>query len=179
MSRIGKRIVNIPTGVNVEIIENVVKVSGPKGNLEYTLTPNIKININGTELTVEREKETKEVRAMHGTTNALITNMIIGVSEGYKKELEITGVGYRFTGKGNILTINAGYSHQVNLDVPSNLKITVPSNTELVIEGIDKSAVGKFAAEVRDVRPPEPYKGKGIKYKGEYIRRKEGKKAAK
>lgn len=179
MSRIGKRVLTIPSNVNVEVTDNKVTVKGPKGELSLDLIQTINVKVEDNKLTVEKTKDDKFTNAMHGTTNSHLNNMIIGVSEGYKKELEINGVGYRFTPKGNTLTISAGYSHPINIEVPDNLKVTGVSNTEIIVEGIDKCVVSEFAANVRKVRKPEPYKGKGIKYKGEHIRRKEGKKASK
>ena len=178
MSRIGKRELVIPEGVNVEINENKVIVSGPKGTLDFEFKPVVDVKINENKVIVTRKNELKTSKQLHGTTNAIISNMIIGVSEGFKKELEINGVGYKFTVQGNNLAINAGYSHVVNIQIPEDLKVESPSLTELVISGIDKQKVTEFAAVVRRVREPEPYKGKGIKYKDEFIRRKEGKKAA-
>ena len=179
MSRIGKRVLTIPENVNVEVNGQKVTVKGPKGELSLDLIKTIEVKINDRELTVEKLKEDKFTNQMHGTTNANIANMIKGVSEGYKKALEIVGVGYRFNVQGNTLTINAGYSHPVKLDVPEGITVKANSNTEIEIEGIDKCAVGEFAANIRKVRAPEPYKGKGIKYVGEQIRRKVGKKASK
>ena len=179
MSRIGKRVLTIPENVNVEVNGQKVTVKGPKGELSLDLIKTIEVKVNDKELTVEKLKEDKFTNQMHGTTNANIANMIKGVSEGYKKALEIVGVGYRFNVQGNTLTINAGYSHPVKLDVPEGITVKANSNTEIEIEGIDKCAVGEFAANIRKVRAPEPYKGKGIKYVGEQIRRKVGKKASK
>ncbi len=179
MSRIGKRVLLIPEGVNVTVEGKKVTVKGPKGELSLDLVKNIGVNVNGNELTVEKLKDDKIANQMQGTTNANINNMIIGVSQGYTKGLEIIGVGYRFAVSGNVLTINAGYSHPVKLDVPTGLSVKAISNTEIEISGIDKVAVGEFAANIRKVRQPEPYKGKGIRLKGEYVRRKEGKKASK
>ena len=179
MSRIGKRVLTIPENVNVEVNGPKVIVKGPKGELSLNLIKTIEVKVNDKELTVEKLKEDKFTNQMHGTTNANIANMIKGVSEGYKKALEIVGVGYRFNVQGNTLTINAGYSHPVKLDVPEGITVKANSNTEIEIEGIDKCAVGEFAANIRKVRAPEPYKGKGIKYVGEQIRRKVGKKASK
>ena len=179
MSRIGKRVLLIPEGVNVTVEGKKVTVNGPKGELSLDLVKNIGVNVNGNELTVEKLKDDKIANQMQGTTNANINNMIIGVSQGYTKGLEIIGVGYRFAVSGNVLTINAGYSHPVKLDVPTGLSVKAISNTEIEISGIDKVAVGEFAANIRKVRQPEPYKGKGIRLKGEYVRRKEGKKASK
>ena len=179
MSRIGKRVLTIPENVNVEVNGQKVRVLGPKGELSLDLIKTIEVKINDKELTVEKLKEDKFTNQMHGTTNANIANMIKGVSEGYKKALEIVGVGYRFNVQGNTLTINAGYSHPVKMEIPAGISVKASSNTEIEIFGIDKCAVGEFAANIRKVRAPEPYKGKGIKYVGEQIRRKEGKKASK
>lgn len=179
MSRIGKRILTIPENVNVEVNGQKVTVKGPKGELSLDLIKTIEVKINDRELTVEKLKEDKFTNQMHGTTNANIANMLKGVSEGYKKALEIVGVGYRFNVQGNTLTINAGYSHPVKMEVPAGITVKANSNTEIELEGIDKCAIGEFAANIRKVRAPEPYKGKGIKYVGEQIRRKEGKKASK
>lgn len=178
MSRIGNRKLVIPQGVTVEVSENEVKVTGPKGTLSLEIKENIKVEVNDNELSVLRSNEQIKTKAMHGTTNANIKNMIEGVTEGFAKGLEIIGVGYRFTVKGNQLVINAGYSHPVELDIPEGLKVEGISNTEIKVSGIDKVLVGEFAANIRKVRKPEPYKGKGIRYKDEHVRRKEGKKAA-
>ena len=179
MSRIGNRVLTVPADVTVTNENGCITVKGPKGELSLSLNPNLKVSVEGTEIKVERNSEIKTTKQMHGTTNALIANMIKGVSEGYEKGLEILGVGYRFNVKGNVLEVSAGYSHKVNLDIPAGITVTSDSATEITVKGIDKEAVGKFAAEIREVRKPEPYKGKGIRYKGEYVRRKEGKKASK
>jgi len=179
MSRIGKRVLTLPAGVNVDVENNTVTVKGPKGELKLDVIKTLKVNVDGTELTVEKLKEDKFTNQMHGTTNANIHNMLVGVSEGFKKELEIIGVGYRFAVSGNTLTIQAGYSHPVKLTIPNGIKVTAPSATELEVSGADKIVVGEFAANIRKVREPEPYKGKGIRYKGEHVRHKEGKKASK
>ena len=179
MSRIGNRELTIPAGVTVTVNENVVTVKGAKGELSLTLKEGIKVNVEETKLTVETSGKTKFANAMHGTTNSLIKNMIKGVSEGYSKGLEIIGVGYRFQVRGNVLVVNAGYSHPVELTIPQGLTIETVSNTEITVNGIDKELVGEFAAKVRKVRKPEPYKGKGVRYKDEFVRRKEGKKASK
>ena len=179
MSRIGKRILTIPEKVNVELNDQVLTVKGPKGELNLTIDKDIQVNIKESEITVEPKNKLKHTREMHGTTNANIRNMIIGVTEGYTKGLEIVGVGYRFNVKGNTLTVQAGKSHLDNLDIPAGITVKQISNTEIELAGIDKNAIGKFAAEIRDLRKPEPYKGKGIHYVGEHIRRKEGKKASK
>ena len=176
MSRIGNRIIAVPEGVTVENIDNVVTVKGPKGTLTQPMLKDITMKQEGNTITLERLNES--AKAMHGTMNALVNNMIIGVTEGYSKSLEIIGVGYRFNVQGSKLVINAGYSHPVEMQVPAGLTVEANGNTEIAIKGIDKVLVGEFAANVRKVRQPEPYKGKGIRYKDEHIRRKEGKKAA-
>ena len=178
MSRIGNRELEIPTGVTVTVNENVVTVKGAKGELNLTLKEGINVKVEENKLTVESTGKAKFDNAMHGTTNSLIKNMITGVSKGYSKGLEIIGVGYRFQVRGTELVVNAGYSHPVTLKIPQGLTIETVSNTEITVNGIDKELVGEFAAKVRKVRKPEPYKGKGIRYKDEHVRRKEGKKAA-
>ncbi len=177
MSRIGKRIIAIPENVTVDINDNTVIVKGPKGELSMPISKNIEVEVKEKEVYVNRTNELIPTKQMHGTTNANIKNMIDGVSNGFSKSLEIVGVGYRFNVKGNTLVINAGYSHPVELEVPEGIKLEQKSNTEIEVSGIDKTKVGEFAANIRKVRKPEPYKGKGIKYAGEHIRRKEGKKA--
>lgn len=177
MSRIGNRIIIVPEGVTVENTNNVVTVKGPKGTLTQPMLKDITMKQEGNEITLERLNE--NAKAMHGTMNALINNMIIGVTKGYEKGLEIIGVGYRFNVQGNKLVISAGYSHPVEMIVPEGLTVEANGNTEITIKGIDKILVGEFAANVRKVRQPEPYKGKGIRYKDEHVRRKEGKKASK
>lgn len=176
MSRIGNRILTIPAGVTIDVNDSVVTVKGPKGELSTNIDKNITVEVEGTELKVTRKND--NFKTVHGTANANIKNMMVGVSTGFEKKLEAVGVGYRFTVKGNELVVNAGYSHPVNIKVPAGITLESPSNTELFIRGIDKQAVGQFAAEVRSVREPEPYKGKGIRYSDEHIIRKEGKKAA-
>lgn len=176
MSRIGNRILTIPAGVTIDVNDTVVTVKGPKGELSTNIDKNITVEVEGTELKITRKNDS--YKTVHGTANANIKNMMIGVSTGFEKKLEAVGVGYRFTVKGKELVINAGYSHPVNIKVPEGITLESPSNTELFIRGIDKQAVGQFAAEVRSVREPEPYKGKGIRYSDEHIIRKEGKKAA-
>ena len=179
MSRIGNRIITIPAGVTVEYNDNVVTVKGPKGELSQKIVNGLNVKIEDGSLTVEKTEDKKELEAMFGTTNALIKNMVKGVSEGYEKGLEIIGVGYRFQVRGTTLVVSAGYSHNVELAIPSGLTVETVSNNEITIKGISKELVGEFAAKVRKVRKPEPYKGKGIRYKDEFIRRKEGKKASK
>lgn len=176
MSRIGKRIITVPEGVTVTEENNEVIVKGPKGELKQVMLKDITMKQENNEITLERKNEA--AKAMHGTMNALISNMIIGVTKGYEKVLEIIGVGYRFNVQGKKLVINAGYSHPVEMEIPEGLTVEATSNTEISVKGIDKVLVGEFAANVRKVRKPEPYKGKGIRYKDEYIIRKEGKKAA-
>ena len=176
MSRIGNRIITVPAGVTVEEKDGIVTVKGPKGELKQPMLKDITMKVEGTEIALERANE--NAKAMHGTMNSLVNNMIIGVTKGYEKSLETIGVGYRFNVQGKKLVINAGYSHPVNMTVPEGLTVEANGNTEITIKGIDKVLVGEFAANVRKVRPPEPYKGKGIRYKDEHVRRKEGKKAA-
>ena len=176
MSRIGNRILTIPESVTVEVTDNIVKVKGPKGELSTEVNPNITVTVNGSEVTTTRCND--NYKNFHGTANANIRNMIIGVTEGYEKKLESIGVGYRFALKGNELVVTAGYSHPVNVEIPSGITLESPSNTELTVKGIDKQLVGEFAANIRKIRKPEPYKGKGIRYKDEHIIRKVGKKAS-
>ena len=180
MSRIGNRVLTIPAGVEVNVNGNNITVKGPKGTLEYAFKNNVDVKVEDGKITVTRKDDSKVSKQLHGTTNSNINNMLIGVSEGYKKELEINGVGYRFQLQGNKLIVTAGYSHNVEMVAPEGIKMEMPdkSQTELIISGYDKQAVSEFAANIREIRKPEPYKGKGIKYKDEHIRRKEGKKAA-
>ena len=178
MSRIGERKLNIPEGVTVNITDNVITVKGPKGELSYKFSNLINVEVQDNLVLTKQVKKTKTANVMQGTTNSLINNMLIGVSAGFSKSLEAVGVGYRFNVSGNKITINAGYSHPVIMEAPIDLSVTSESNTEITIHGIDKQKVSEFAANVRKVREPEPYKGKGIRYKDEHVRRKEGKKAA-
>ena len=178
MSRIGNRILSIPEGVEVTVNDTIVTVKGPKGTLSTDVTGDVTVNISNNQVTLTRKSEIKRAKRMHGTANANIANLIEGVTNGFSKALEINGVGYRFQLKGNKLVINAGYSNPVELDIPQGLQVEATSNTEITVKGIDKQAVGEFAAIIRKVRQPEPYKGKGIRYKDEHVRRKEGKKAA-
>ena len=177
MSRVGNRKLVLPAGVTASVEGNTVTVKGPKGELSTVINENITVEINGEEITLKRAND--NFKNFHGTANANIKNMIIGVTEGFEKKLESVGVGYRFQLKGNELVVTAGYSHPVNVAIPEGIKLEVPSNTELFIRGIDKQLVGEFAANVRKIRKPEPYKGKGIRYADEHVRRKEGKKASK
>ena len=177
MSRIGKKPITVPAGVDVKLNDNTITVKGPKGELSYTYNKDITVAQEGAELIVTRPSDVKEHRAMHGLTRTLIANMIVGVTAGYTKELEVNGVGYRVQKQGKDLVMNLGYSHQVIIPEEPGITIEVPAPNRIVISGADKQKVGQFAAEVREKRPPEPYKGKGIKYVDEYIRRKEGKAA--
>lgn len=179
MSRIGNRVIHIPSDVTVTLDGNKVTVKGPKGELTEEFNNLISINIEDNKLTCKRANEELFTKSIHGTTNALIENMIIGVSKGYTVELETVGVGYRFQVTGKQINVSAGYSHPVVVDIPEGITVEAPSTTELKLSGIDKQKVTEFAANIRKIRKPEPYKGKGIRYKGEVIRRKEGKKASK
>lgn len=180
MSRIGNKAITLPAGVTVDVQAiNFVNVKGPKGELSFQFNSELEIATEGSECVVKRPNDTKTMKMMHGTTRALLHNMVVGVSDGFKKVLEINGVGYRAALQGNKVVVSAGYSHPVELEIPKGLKVELPKNTQIIISGIDKQLVGQFAAEIREVRKPEPYKGKGIKYSDEHIRRKEGKTAKK
>ena len=176
MSRVGNRIITIPAGVTVSVDGNKVTVKGPKGELSTEINEHITVDVNDTEVKLTRDNDL--FKKDHGTANAHINNMVNGVTNGFEKKLEAVGVGYRFQLKGKQLVVTAGYSHPVEVDVPEGISLESPSNTELFIRGIDKQLVGEFAANIRDIRRPEPYKGKGIRYADEHIRRKEGKKAS-
>mgnify|MGYP001067648962 FL=1 len=176
MSRIGRAPIAVPAGVEIKIEDNnVVTVKGPKGTLTQQLHPNMTIKQEGAELHVTRPNDLKENRSLHGLTRTLLNNMVVGVTDGYKKILDVNGVGYRVTMEGSKLVMNLGFSHQVIMEAPEGITIETPSANQIVISGFDKQMVGQFAAEVREKRPPEPYKGKGIKYSDEVIRRKVGK----
>lgn len=175
MSRIGRKPINIPAGVDVKVDNGVITVKGPKGTLDYAYNQNMTVEINGTEIEVKRTNDDKLNRSLHGLTRTLIANMITGVTEGYQKVLEVNGVGYRVQKQGKKCVMNLGFSHQVIVEDTDDITIEVPDPNKIIIHGIDKQKVGQFAAEVREKRPPEPYKGKGIKYADEVIRRKEGK----
>jgi large subunit ribosomal protein L6 len=175
MSRIGRKPINIPAGVDVKFENGVLNVKGPKGTLTQVVHPNMQIAIADGVITVTRPDDEKQNRSLHGLTRTLIANCVTGVTEGYKKELDVNGVGYRVQKQGNKLVMNLGYSHQVIVEETEDIKIEVPGPNKIIILGNDKQKVGQFAAEVREKRPPEPYKGKGIKYVDEVIRRKEGK----
>lgn len=176
MSRVGKMPVEIPSGVEVDIKGSHVRVKGPKGQMEHTFPSGVSIAVEDGSVNVTRESDDKFVRAMHGTARAVINNMVVGVSEGFEKELEIQGVGYRAELQGKNLILNVGYSHPVEFVPPEGISFEVEGrNDQIKVLGYDKQAVGQLAAEIRGTRPPEPYKGKGIRYKGEYVRRKAGK----
>ncbi len=177
MSRIGKQPITVPAGVTAKIDGNNITVKGAKGELSYEFNSDITVALEGSEIIVTRPSDDKEHRALHGLTRTLIANMVIGVSEGYSKTLEINGVGYRAQKQGKDLVMNLGFSHQVIVPEVDGITIDVPGPNQVIISGPDKQLVGQFAADIRKKRPPEPYKGKGIKYAGEYIRRKEGKAA--
>ena len=180
MSRIGNKTITIPAGVEVTVAAgNEVTVKGPKGTLTRQFNEKMGIDINGNEIKVSRPNDEKHIKQLHGTTRALLNNMVVGVSEGFVRELEVVGIGFRAAVSGNKLTLNVGFSHPVDFVIEEGLKVECPSTTEIKISGIDKQRVGEFAAVVRAARKPEPYKGKGIRYKGEHTRRKEGKTAGK
>ncbi len=176
MSRIGNKILTIPASVTIEVNEHDVLVKGPKGQLTVNVPNGIHVKVEGTEVSFTRDNDM--IKNLHGTVSANVHNAVVGVTEGFEKKLEAVGVGYRFALKGNKLVITAGFSHPVEVDIPEGIKLESPSNTELFIRGIDKCQVGEYAANIRKIREPEPYKGKGIRYAGEVIRRKVGKKAA-
>lgn len=175
MSRIGNKVITVPAGVEVNIVDNFATVKGPKGELKQQFDKDMTFNIEGSEITVVRPSNSKRHRTVHGTTRAILANMVEGVSAGFKKELELIGVGYRAQMQGKKLVLSVGYSHPVEFEEIEGIKLGVEGNTKVSIEGINKEVVGQYAAKVRAVRPPEPYKGKGIRYVGEYVRRKEGK----
>lgn len=179
MSRIGNKPILLPADVQVNVDGHHINVKGPKGELSFDFDNSIEVVVEGNELLVKRPNDTKWVKTIHGTTRALIFNMVEGVSKGFTKTLEINGVGYRAALQGNKVVLSVGYSHNVELEIPSGLKVELPKNTIINISGVDKQLVGQFAAEIREVRKPEPYKGKGIKYSDEHVRRKEGKTAKK
>ena len=175
MSRIGNKPVVIPAGVTIDLKDNTVTVKGPKGELSYTFNQNITLVQNEGEVVFTRPDDTKENKTIHGTTRAVFNNMVVGVTEGFQRELELIGVGYRAQLQGKKLVLNVGYSHPVEFTPEEGIEIEVPSNTKVIVKGYDKQKVGELAANIRGVRPPEPYKGKGIRYVDEYVRRKEGK----
>lgn len=176
MSRIGNKAIPVPDKVKFDVSpDGEVNVEGPKGKLRWTLPRNVSLKVEEKEISVERAGESRQQRALHGLSRALLANMIIGVSEGFRKDLEIHGVGFRAAVQGSTLNLNVGKSHPINFPIPEGIKVTVADNTKIAIEGIDKQVVGQVAADIRRYYPPEPYKGKGIRFAGEQIRRKEGK----
>ncbi len=179
MSRIGNKIINIPSGVEVNFNNNEATVKGPKGELTQVFNEELTFNIEDGVITVVRPNETKFMKQIHGTSRSLLANMIEGVTEGFKKELELVGIGYRASMEGNKLVLNVGFSHSVEFDIEEGLTVETPKPTQIIVTGTDKQRVGELASNIRATRKPEPYKGKGIRYKGEYVRRKEGKTAAK
>ena len=176
MSRIGKAPIEIPSGVEIKVSDaNLVTVKGPLGQLEEQISKDMKITIDGNQMSVERPTNNKLHRSLHGLSRTLISNMVIGVTKGYEKALEIQGVGYRATKKGKVLDLQLGHSHPIEMEDPAGITVDVPTNTSIIVKGIDKALVGNYAAKIRNWRKPEPYKGKGVRYVGEYVRRKEGK----
>ncbi len=179
MSRIGNKTITIPAGCELSISEgNEVTVKGPKGTLVRQFSPLVEIKVDGTEVKCVRANDEKHTKQLHGTTRALLNNMIVGTTEGYKKTLEIVGIGYKAALEGNVLDLDVGYSHDIKFPIEEGITIEVPNPTTIVVSGIDKQRVGEVAAQIRGFRKPEPYKGKGIRYKGEFVRHKEGKTAA-
>ncbi|QCI68672.1 50S ribosomal protein L6 [Phreatobacter stygius] len=176
MSRIGKKPVAVPAGVNAQVAGQTVKVKGPKGELAFTCPEDVIVALEGDALKVTPRDQTKRARSMWGMSRTRVSNLFVGVTKGFEKKLEITGVGYKAAAQGKVLNLSLGYSHDINYPVPNGITITTPKPTEILVVGIDKQQVGQVAAEIRDFRGPEPYKGKGVKYEGEFIFRKEGKK---
>ncbi|MEO0454459.1 MAG: 50S ribosomal protein L6 [Verrucomicrobiota bacterium] len=177
MSRIGNKPIAIPEKVKVTVADRDVKVEGPKGTLEMSFTPHVEIDVEDTEIVVKRRSNAGRDKAFHGLTRSLLNNMVVGTSEGFEKKLEINGVGFKAALKGKSLTLNLGFSHPIDFPIPEGIKIEVEDNTKLKISGIDKQVVGQCAAKIRSYYPPEPYKGKGVRYENEIVRRKEGKTA--
>ena len=176
MSRIGKKIIQLPAKVKLNVSnEGALQVEGPKGKLSWTLPKQITCKIDGTNVSFERSAEDRKVRALHGLSRALVNNMITGVNDGFVKDLEIQGVGFKAAVQGKTLKLNLGFSHDINFPIPEGIKVTVVDNTKVKVEGIDKHLVGQVAADIRGYYPPEPYKGKGVRYVGEHVQRKEGK----
>ena len=176
MSRIGKKAVVLPAKVTFGVnLDGCVSVEGPKGKLEWVLPNQIKARVDGSNVIIDRESEVRQVRALHGLSRALVANMVTGVSIGFKKDLEIQGVGFKAAVQGSVLNLSLGFSHPINFLIPHGIKVTVTENTKIAVEGIDRQLVGQAAADIRNFYPPEPYKGKGVRYAGEQILRKEGK----
>ncbi len=178
MSRIGKKPVDLPSGVKAAVANNVITVEGAKGKLTYNIPPRFKVEVKDNKVSVTRPSEEKQDKATHGLIRSLINNMAIGVSAGYKKELEITGVGFKAAVQGKILSIQLSYTHPINFDIPEGITVETPKPTNIIIKGVDKTKVGEVAAKIRDFYRPEPYKGKGIRYNDEHVRRKAGKAVA-
>ena len=178
MSRIGKKPIDVPAGVNINIAGTTINAEGPKGKLSYTASPRFKIEIKDNKVVVTRPSDEKQDKATHGLIRSLINNMIIGVTRGYKRELEISGVGFKAVAQGKVLNLQLSYTHPINYNIPDGITIETPKLNIIIVSGIDKTKVGDVAAEIRDFYRPEPYKGKGIKYAGEYVRRKAGKAVA-
>ena len=176
MSRIGKKSVALPAGVSATVSGQTIEVKGPKGTRTFKATDDVTITVDGQSVSIMPRGSSKRARQQWGMSRTMVANLATGVTEGFKKELEINGVGYRAAAQGNVLKLQLGYSHEVNFDVPEGVTVTTPKQTEVIVEGIDQQLVGQVAANIREWRKPEPYKGKGIKYKGEFIFRKEGKK---
>jgi large subunit ribosomal protein L6 len=177
VSRIGRKPISVPDGVTIDVKPGVVSVKGPKGELSQVVSPDMKVEQSNGTLTVERPTDRGDHRALHGLTRSLIANMVVGVTDGYEKRLEIQGVGYRARLQGKALELSVGYSHPVSVTAPEGIEFEVPSPTQVIVRGIDKQLVGEIAARIRRTRPPEPYKGKGVRYAGEQVRRKVGKRA--
>ncbi|WP_188205187.1 50S ribosomal protein L6 [Desemzia incerta] len=175
MSRIGNKVITIPAGVEVTQNDDVVTVKGPKGELNFSKSPAITMTVADNEISFDRPDDSKSHRTIHGTTRAIVNNMVVGVAEGFEKTLDLIGVGYRAQLQGNKLVLNVGLSHPVEFEAREGVTVEVPSNTKIIVKGINKEHVGELAANIRAVRPPEPYKGKGIRYTDEFVRRKEGK----
>lgn len=178
MSRIGNKAIAVPSGVELKLADGTLSVKGPKGELSEAMPSEIDVKIENDKISFDRVGDKTDTRALHGLARALVNNMVMGVTTGFSKELDIQGVGYRAESKGKVLNLLLGFSHPVNMEVPEGLKVSVENNTRVKIEGIDKQQVGQFAANVRSLRPPEPYKGKGVRYVDEYVRRKVGKTGA-
>ena len=177
MSRVAKNPINIPDGVTISLQENIIKVNGSKGELEFVIPSSVSVNQSDQELTVAYDEASKESTALAGTTRALVNNMIIGVSQGFEKKLELRGVGYRAKASGKSLELTLGFSHPVVYELPNEVEVEIPSQTEIILRSFNKQVLGQVAAEIRSFRPPEPYKGKGVRYSDEYVKRKEAKKA--
>ena len=177
MSRIGRKPVTVPSGVTVQVSGRTINVEGPQGKLSWEHRPEVEVTVADNEVTVGRSNDTREARSLHGLTRALVQNMVVGVKDGYERRLEIVGVGYVASVQGNVLNLRVGFANEIKKKIPTGLDVTCPDQTHVVVKGCDKQMVGQFAAEVRAVRKPEPYKGKGIRYQGEHVKIKPGKSA--